>query len=152
MVNPVPEPPVPASARFAVDERGYELGRARQRPRLWCRKEWRHGRRRGTWWRPRRFLPRRLRQRCHASPLRVLSRAAIHRPSARGRAARKSHAARSGWHGRPRLASSDRPRSRLGLDERARESVRAWKFIPAHDAARRALASWVTIEVVFRLI
>jgi periplasmic protein TonB len=40
----------------------------------------------------------------------------------------------------------------LGLDERARESVRAWKFIPAHDAARRALASWVTIEVVFRLI
>jgi protein TonB len=40
----------------------------------------------------------------------------------------------------------------LGLDERAVESVRAWKFIPAHDAARRALASWVTIEVVFRLI
>lgn len=40
----------------------------------------------------------------------------------------------------------------LGLDERAVESVRAWKFIPAHDAARRAVASWVTIEVVFRLI
>ena len=40
----------------------------------------------------------------------------------------------------------------LGLDERAVESVRAWKFTPAHDAARRAVASWVTIEVVFRLI
>jgi len=40
----------------------------------------------------------------------------------------------------------------LGLDERAVESVRAWKFSPAHDAARRAVASWVTIEVVFRLI
>ena len=40
----------------------------------------------------------------------------------------------------------------LGLDERAVESVRAWKFIPAHDAARRAVPSWVTIEVVFRLI
>lgn len=40
----------------------------------------------------------------------------------------------------------------LGLDERAVESVHAWKFIPAHDAARRAVASWVTIEVVFRLI
>src|SRR2546430_17645019 len=39
---------------------------------LWCRKEWRHGRRRGTWWRPRRFLPRRLRQRCHASPSRLV--------------------------------------------------------------------------------
>jgi len=43
-------------------------------------------------------------------------------------------------------------RAGLGLDERAVESVRAWKFIPAHDAARRAVASWVTIEVVFRLI
>ena len=40
----------------------------------------------------------------------------------------------------------------LGLDERAVESVRGWKFTPARDAARRALASWVTIEVVFRLI
>jgi len=40
----------------------------------------------------------------------------------------------------------------LGLDERAVESVRGWKFSPAHDAARRAVASWVTIEVVFRLI
>jgi periplasmic protein TonB len=40
----------------------------------------------------------------------------------------------------------------LGLDERAVESVRAWKFVPAQDAARHAVASWVTIEVVFRLI
>ena len=40
----------------------------------------------------------------------------------------------------------------LGLDERAVQSIREWKFIPAHDAARRAVASWVTIEVVFRLI
>jgi protein TonB len=43
-------------------------------------------------------------------------------------------------------------RAGLGLDERAVEAVRAWKFIPAYDAARRAVASWVTIEVVFRLI
>ena len=43
-------------------------------------------------------------------------------------------------------------RAGLGLDERAVESVRAWKFVPAHDAARRARPSWVTIEVVFRLI
>ena len=40
----------------------------------------------------------------------------------------------------------------LGLDERAVESVRAWRFIPAHDAARRAAAVWLRIEVVFRLI
>lgn len=40
----------------------------------------------------------------------------------------------------------------LGLDERAAQSIRSWRFNPAHDAARRALATWVTIEVVFRLI
>lgn len=40
----------------------------------------------------------------------------------------------------------------MGLDERAAQSVRGWKFIPAHDAARRAVPVWVTIEVVFRLI
>jgi len=40
----------------------------------------------------------------------------------------------------------------LGLDDRAAQSVRTWKFVPAHDAARRAVATWITIEVVFRLI
>jgi protein TonB len=40
----------------------------------------------------------------------------------------------------------------LGLDERAAQSVRTWKFVPARDAARRSVATWVTIEVVFRLI
>ncbi len=40
----------------------------------------------------------------------------------------------------------------MGLDERAVQSVRSWKFVPAHDAARRPVATWVTIEVVFRLI
>jgi periplasmic protein TonB len=40
----------------------------------------------------------------------------------------------------------------LGLEERAVQSVRNWKFIPAHDAARHAVSTWVTIEVVFRLI
>lgn len=39
----------------------------------------------------------------------------------------------------------------LGLDERAAEAVRGWKFIPARDAARRAVPTWVTIEAVFRL-
>jgi periplasmic protein TonB len=40
----------------------------------------------------------------------------------------------------------------LGLDERALETVRGWKFVPARDAARRAIPVWITIEVVFRLI
>lgn len=40
----------------------------------------------------------------------------------------------------------------MGLDDRAVQSVRSWKFIPAHDGARRAVPTWVTIEVVFRLI
>ena len=38
-----------------------------------------------------------------------------------------------------------------GLDERAVETVRGWKFTPARDAARRAAPVWITIEVVFRL-
>ena len=38
-----------------------------------------------------------------------------------------------------------------GLEERAAETVRGWKFTPAHDAARRPVAVWVTIETVFRL-
>jgi periplasmic protein TonB len=40
----------------------------------------------------------------------------------------------------------------MGLDDRAVQSVRAWRFVPAHDASRRAVPTWVTIEVVFRLI
>ena len=31
------------------------------------------------------------------------------------------------------------------------ETVRGWKFNPARDANRRAIAAWVTIEAVFRL-
>jgi hypothetical protein len=38
-----------------------------------------------------------------------------------------------------------------GLEERAVETGRGWKFTPAHDAARRPVAVWVTIEAVFRL-
>jgi len=38
-----------------------------------------------------------------------------------------------------------------GLEERAVQTVRGWKFRPARDASQRALATWVTIEVVFRL-
>ena len=38
-----------------------------------------------------------------------------------------------------------------GLEERAVQTVRGWKFIPARDAARRPVAAWVTIEAVFRL-
>lgn len=39
----------------------------------------------------------------------------------------------------------------FGLDERAVETVRSWKFSPARDGAHRTLATWVTIEAVFRL-
>lgn len=39
----------------------------------------------------------------------------------------------------------------FGLDERAMEAVRGWRFAPARDSARRTVATWVTIEVVFRL-
>jgi periplasmic protein TonB len=38
-----------------------------------------------------------------------------------------------------------------GLEERAVETVRGWKFTPARDAARQPIAVWVTIEAVFRL-
>jgi protein TonB len=38
-----------------------------------------------------------------------------------------------------------------GLEERAVQTVRDWKFSPARDAARRPVAAWVTIEAVFRL-
>ncbi|HKN75247.1 MAG TPA: energy transducer TonB [Candidatus Acidoferrum sp.] len=39
----------------------------------------------------------------------------------------------------------------FGLDERAVETVRGWKFIPARDGAKRAVTAWVTVETVFRL-
>ena len=39
----------------------------------------------------------------------------------------------------------------LGLDERASETVRTWRFSPARDAAKRPLSSWVTIETRFQL-
>ena len=39
----------------------------------------------------------------------------------------------------------------LGLDENAVRAVRGWQFIPAKDAARRPVTTWITIETVFRL-
>jgi TonB family protein len=39
----------------------------------------------------------------------------------------------------------------LGLDENAVRAVRSWQFIPARDVERRPVASWITIETVFRL-
>ena len=39
----------------------------------------------------------------------------------------------------------------MGLEERAKQAIRGWKFVPARDAARRAVPAWVTVEAVFRL-
>ena len=39
----------------------------------------------------------------------------------------------------------------LGLDDRAVQAIRTWKFVPARDAARRAVPAWITVEAVFRL-
>jgi periplasmic protein TonB len=39
----------------------------------------------------------------------------------------------------------------FGLDERAVETVRIWKFIPARDGAKHCVPAWVTVEAVFRL-
>jgi protein TonB len=39
----------------------------------------------------------------------------------------------------------------FGLDERAVETVRSWKFIAARDGAKHPVAAWVTVEAVFRL-
>ncbi|HTQ62599.1 MAG TPA: TonB family protein [Candidatus Solibacter sp.] len=39
----------------------------------------------------------------------------------------------------------------FGLDERAVETVRGWKFTPARDGAQRPVEAWVTVEAVFRL-
>jgi periplasmic protein TonB len=38
-----------------------------------------------------------------------------------------------------------------GLDDRAVQTVRGWKFSPARDAYHHATAAWVTVEAVFRL-
>lgn len=38
-----------------------------------------------------------------------------------------------------------------GLEERAIETVRGWKFTPARDTSRRNVPAWVVIEAVFRL-
>ncbi len=39
----------------------------------------------------------------------------------------------------------------FGLDERAVEAVRGWRFIAARDGAKHSVAAWVTVEAVFRL-
>jgi protein TonB len=39
----------------------------------------------------------------------------------------------------------------LGLDERAAQAIRSWKFVPAQDAARHPVPAWVTVEAIFRL-
>jgi periplasmic protein TonB len=38
-----------------------------------------------------------------------------------------------------------------GLDERAIQTVRGWKFGPARDASQRAIPAWIIVEAVFRL-
>jgi TonB family protein len=38
-----------------------------------------------------------------------------------------------------------------GLEDRAEETVRGWKFRPASDATNRTVPTWVIIEAVFRL-
>ena len=39
----------------------------------------------------------------------------------------------------------------LGLDERAMETVRKWRFQPARDGARNPIPTWVTVETAYRL-
>ncbi len=39
----------------------------------------------------------------------------------------------------------------LGLDERAEQAVRTWRFQPSRDALGRAVPGWVTVEVTFHL-
>jgi periplasmic protein TonB len=39
----------------------------------------------------------------------------------------------------------------LGLDERAAQAIRGWKFVPGQDASRRPVSAWITVEAIFRL-
>jgi len=39
----------------------------------------------------------------------------------------------------------------LGLDERAVDAVRKWRFDPARDTSRKEVAEWVTVEATYRL-
>jgi periplasmic protein TonB len=39
----------------------------------------------------------------------------------------------------------------LGLDEQALQAVRSWRFVPARDARRQSIPTWVTIETRFQL-
>jgi periplasmic protein TonB len=39
----------------------------------------------------------------------------------------------------------------LGLDERAVDAVKGWRFEAARDAARNPVATWVTVETTYRL-
>ena len=39
----------------------------------------------------------------------------------------------------------------MGLDEQALQAVRAWYFVPARDAHRQPVPTWVTIETRFQL-
>jgi periplasmic protein TonB len=39
----------------------------------------------------------------------------------------------------------------LGLDDHAVEAIRAWRFVPARDARRQPVPTWVTIETRFQL-
>jgi protein TonB len=39
----------------------------------------------------------------------------------------------------------------MGLDERAMEAVRGWRFSPGRDASKHPVPAWVTIETRFQL-
>ena len=39
----------------------------------------------------------------------------------------------------------------MGLDDRAVQIVQGWRFAPARGASKHPIASWVTVEAVYRL-